>query len=210
MKKLIIKTILITFAIAVMLGFALFGALSFWAPAAMMNFTASLGLSTVSGDYAFQEYERSGNLDYLARSYEIAVKHHDDRAALKRFEIFYEHQSFAEYCMQQDEGAEEDGSYRAYVCGQAALVKYRLSTTAEGRGEACAFAVKETDLSFPYPAGNPCVALSLLIKERGDKDSAQTLLEGMQAKFTQELSAPNKKGYDDTVKFLETVLEETE
>ena len=98
MKKLILKTIFITCGIALMLLFAVFGIVSLWAPSAMMNFTASLGMETVSGDYAFQEYERSGNISCLARSFLIASRHKDDRNADQRFEILFGLEGFGEFC----------------------------------------------------------------------------------------------------------------
>ncbi len=89
MKKIILKTALITFGVTVILAIAVFGITSFCAPSAMMNFTASLGMESISGDYAYQEYERSGNLECLSRSFIIAAEKKDNRTANDRFTVLY-------------------------------------------------------------------------------------------------------------------------
>lgn len=184
MKKLILKTIFITCAVSVMLIFALFGVLSFWAPSVMMNFTASLGMETVSGDYAFQEYERSGSISCLARSFLIASKYGKDKTAEKRFDLLYADEDLLAFCNEQDGvdlGNEvPDHSYYDFLCGQGACVKYRLAGGEVEKGIACAFAVDKTDESFP--AGNPVIALAVYLVKSDDTDGARILLEEVQKK----------------------------
>lgn len=184
MKKLILKTILITCAVSVMLIFALFGVLSFWAPSVMMDFTASLGMETVSGDYAFQEYERSGSVSCLARSFVIASKHGKDKTAEKRFDLLYENENLSAFCTEQDGVDRGEGvpahSYYDFLCGQGACVKYRLADSEIDKGIACAFAVEKTDESFP--AGNPVIALAVYLVKAEDTDGARILAEEMQKK----------------------------
>ena len=67
MRKLVLKTALLTLGVLLVLAVAVFGVLSLCAPALVCDFTASLGMETVSADYAYQEYQRSGSLSYLAR-----------------------------------------------------------------------------------------------------------------------------------------------
>lgn len=74
MKKTITRTALITLGITLIVAIAVFGIVSFCLPSVMMDFTASLGMKSLSGDYAFQEYERSGNIDCLVRSFVIAAE----------------------------------------------------------------------------------------------------------------------------------------
>ena len=65
MKKLIIKTAIITF-VSVILGLALiFTALSFISPKTMSDFTYSLGLEDASCTFAVRAYEKSGDVDDL-------------------------------------------------------------------------------------------------------------------------------------------------
>ena len=65
MKKLVVKTAIITF-ISVILGLALiFTVLSFVSPKTMSNFTYSLGLEDISCSYAISAYEKSGEIEDL-------------------------------------------------------------------------------------------------------------------------------------------------
>ena len=68
MRKIILKTALITLGVVIVLAVAAFGIASLCVPAAMSDLTYSLGMEAISSDYAFQEYERSGSLAYLSRS----------------------------------------------------------------------------------------------------------------------------------------------
>ena len=178
-----------------MLLFALFGIMSFWAPSAMMELTASLGMETVSGDYAFQEYERSGSVSCLARSFLIASQHKDDRNAEQRFMLLYgtdeegnaARERFEEFCGKQDASAPEGvpaASYRSFLCAQAAAVKYRLAKTAEEKCAVCDFAIGETEKSFR--PGNPVISLAVCIAEAKDVQSSAFLLTKMMEKDFEE------------------------
>ena len=159
MKKLIIKTAFITLGVTLILAIAAFGIVSLCAPAVMMDLTASLGMTDISGDYAYQEYERSREISYLARSFEIAAEREDDVKAQQRFGQLYKHEAFSEYCVSRDEQALPDGipalSYRGYVCGLAACVEYRLARMDEARDETIAFAVSETEIRTDYDMRRP-------------------------------------------------------
>ncbi len=161
MKKLLLKTALITFGITVMLFIAVFGIISFCAPRVMMNVTASLGLESVSGDYAYQEYERSGDIECLAKSFEIAAKKNQTQLASARFKAFYEDEGFDEYCTKMGDiqpSADIPAlSYRSFVCSQGVTVVYRTHRSQEDRTALCEFAVRETPSSFPRI--NPMLSL---------------------------------------------------
>ena len=102
MRKIVFKTIFITLGVVLILAISAFGILSFAAPKAMMSFTSSLGLDAISGDYAYQEYRRSGDIEYLARAFEIAAFEGRSDAAAERFEELYENEGFSDYCKAQD------------------------------------------------------------------------------------------------------------
>lgn len=176
MKKLLLKTALITLGICLGAIALLLGILSLVAPAVMMDFTASLGLESVSGDFAWEEFERSGDIDCLARSFLIAAEHKNDGTALGRFEALYAHGDFEEYCSAQtvSEGMPAY-AFRDYVIGSAAKVKYRLAQTDEERLQAARFAFSETDKSFP--AGNPVISLSLEAVQGGDRATCGAILD---------------------------------
>jgi len=170
MKKVIIRTIWITLGVVLILGISVFGILSFCAPATMMNFSGTLGLTGISGDYAYQEYLQSGDISCLALSFETAAVEGRDQIAETRFNAFYNHEKFSEYCAQQDQKSVAGAPkivYRSYVCGLSAEVKYRLCETEEDRAEVCEFAVRETAPDFP--SGNPVYFLANAAAEKKDE-----------------------------------------
>lgn len=210
MKKLILKTAIVTFVVTVILAVAAFGVASFIAPATMMRFTASLGLESVSGDYAYQEYERSGDLSYLARAFLIAAEKDSDKKANERFDVLYgeegseRREAFSAFCAEytvDDSSLPESArglQYRMYLCGKAAVVKYRLAQSAETKGAVCDFAVSETDKAFP--AGNPVVALAICAASSEDGAFCALLLEKISAAGFDQSGE-----YNDIVTILEDV-----
>lgn len=200
MKKLILKTALITLGVAVVLGVSVFGLMSLWAPDVMMRFTASLGMDGASGDYAFQEYDRSGDIAYLAHSFEAAVSTEDDKKADERFDLFFENDGFNRYCSEQGVFvplATAKITYRDYVCGQGACVKYRLAQTEEEKEAVCGFAYEQTQDGFP--TGNPVIVLASEAALRGDKAFCEMMLTELKAqkRFTENWD------YSNIVKILE-------
>lgn len=210
MKKLVLKTAIITFVVTAVLAIAAFGVTSFLAPSVMMRFTASLGLESVSGDYAYQEYERSGDLSYLARSFLIAADRDSDKKANERFTVLYgeegseRREAFSAYCAEytvDDSSLPESArglEYRMYLCGRAAVVRYRLADGAEAEGAVCDFAVSETDKAFS--AGNPVVALALSAASAEDGEFCALLLERIDA-----AGFDHSGVYNDIVTILEDV-----
>ena len=187
MRKLVLKTALLTLGVLLVLAVAVFGVLSLCAPALMCDFTASLGLETVSGDYAYQEYQHSGNIAYLARSFELSARG-DDVNAERRFDLLYGSEDFDEMCAARDgQTASADvqlGSYHDYLCGMGACVKYRLAQTQEEYNEALALAVSETDEAFPV--ANPLYMLSVEAASADDAAFCAALLSAFEdAEFTQ-------------------------
>lgn len=204
MKKLILKTALITLGILFLLAIAVFGVLSLAAPTVMMNFAESVGLETIGGDYAWQEYELSGDINCLARSFLIAAEHKEDPKAEERFAELYSREDFGEFCEKQSVSG--DGvpayAYRDYLCGQAARVKYRRASSPEAFSEAVDFAVKETDSSFR--AGNPFSMLAAEAASKGDIDSCKQILERLHAE-----SFERNAEYETIENILKTISEET-
>ncbi len=188
-RNIVFKTIFITFGVALILAIAVFGIVSLAAPATMMRFTDSLGLTQVSGDYAFQEYERSGSMECLTRSFIISAERKRYSTAEERFQVLYEDEkeAFEAYCAEQDEklspeGEEGDlfaaGTYRAYICGLASRVKYHLAKTEEEKAAVITFALNETDKKFP--AGNPAIALATEAAKAEDKDFCSALISALE------------------------------
>ncbi len=199
MKKLIVKTALITLGVSVLLAVSLFGIVSLCAPAAMMSLCGSMGLTSLSGEYAYQEYERSGDLECLARSFLISAEEGEDQKADERFEALYRSEGFAAYCESvQPEGEIPAYSYRDYLCSTAAQVKYRLASKEEQKTAALRFAEGETAKGFPE--GNPLLMLSVSAAVAKDKDFCGELLSALQG-----------GGYDGNADFssIVKILEET-
>lgn len=196
MKKLVLKTAIITFCVAVVLAISVFGIVSFCAPVVMMRFTASLGMENISGDYAYQEYGQTQDISYLARAFEIAAKNRDDKVADGRFDELTAHEGFEAYCAEQD----DEGFhilYRDYIFGNGVCVKYRLAHTDDEKEKVCELAFKETAQSFP--AGNAVIMLSAEAAQAKDGAVCRYLLERL----------PNA-GFEENKDYLYilTVLEE--
>ena len=182
MRKIVFKTIFITLGIVLILAISAFGILSFAAPKAMMNFSASLGLDAISGDYAYQEYRRSGDIEYLARAFEIAAFEGRSDAAAERFEELYENEGFSDYCKAQD-GVElgEDIpklNYRSYACGLGACALYAVAETDEEKLEVYTFALSET--SEEFEPSNPVVSLALAASEADDAEFCGIILDNLE------------------------------
>ena len=209
MKKTITRTAFITLGITLIVAIAVFGIVSFCVPSAMMNFTASLGMKSLSGDYAYQEFERSGDIDCLVRSFVIAAEKENDRIADDRFEVLYgeddseERGRFNDYCnsyeVDYSEAGNVGGSMRSYLLGLASRVKYRLAKTSDDKKESvCAFAIGVTDKTFPQ--GNPVVYLSIEAVEKKDSAFCKLLLEKIA-----EADFEENTDYHNIVKLLEEV-----
>lgn len=209
MRKLVIKTAFITLGVTLLLALAVFGTVSLLAPATMMRLSLSLGLERIGADYAYQEYERSGEAEYLARAFEIcAAEGYDDKTAEQRFELLcaQDPETFAAMCERRTEEIAAQGGvyaqydYRDYVMGLGACVKYRLaaeSNDAEGYADAIGLALSETAAEFP--AGNPVIALA--VEAAGARDAA----------FCGQLLAQiGAAGFEETADYLNivTILEE--
>ena len=182
MKKLILKTAVITLGVTLILAVSVFGIVSYVAPSAMMRFCDSLGLESISGDYAYQQYQISGDIDYLARSFEIAAMREKNVVASERFDEFYGEEgserrnAFVDYCNSQDSeenailvpSSDFTSDYRSYVCAQATLVKFRLAITQEERQGVCVFAVRETGAEIA-----PLSPLSALAEQKSVTDDSE-------------------------------------
>ena len=210
MKKTILRTALITLGISVVIAIAVFGIVSFCFPYVMMDFTASLGMRNLSGDYAYQEFERSGNIDCLARSFIIAAEEGKDRAADERFIILYgtdeseARNKFDEYCASYKVDSSEAGnvevSMRSYILGLASRVKYRLAKTSEEKKqEVCNFAIGATDKEFLQ--GNPVIYLAIEAVEHNDRAFCSLLREEIERAGFEE-----NEDYLAILKLLEEAL----
>lgn len=189
MKKIILKTAVITFGITFILAVSLFGIVSFCAPARMMSFCESLGLENIGADYAYQEYQNTGDLRYLAHAFEVAANNRSYEVADSRFAELYGEQDsarradFLAFCGRQNNDSLPAGvpdyDYRASLCGLAACVKYHLALTDDQKSDVCAFAISETPAAFPEES--PVIALAIEAIGRGDAPFCTLLLSDVKA-----------------------------
>ncbi len=210
MKKLVLKTALITLGVTIILTISLFGIVSFCAPASMMRFCESLGLDNISGDYAYQEYQNSKQLSYLAHAFEVAADHGNYTKADERFEELYGEddagrQEFVAYCTAQN-AAELPGGvpqydYRSYLCGLASRVKFHLALTDDERSAVCAFAIEESPAELS--AESPVITLAIEAIDAEDAEFCRLLL--LQVRAEGKFNAENEH-YLDLIKFLEEAV----
>lgn len=186
MKKLILKTALITLGAAIVFGTLLIVILSFAAPRVMMDLTASMGMEGVSGNFAYSEWEHSGDMECLARSFLIAEKAGDDGTASARWDKLYAAENFDDYCKNDAPDFDDlpDYGYREYLAGCAARVKYRLAADEGAKDAVLDFAFAETDPAFAQ--GNPVVALSAEAMTKGDTAFLSEILSRLAASGFEE------------------------
>lgn len=204
MKKIIIKTVLITLGIAVLAAVSVFGLCSFFSPASMMRICSEIGLDSVSADYAYAEYERSGEVSYLAYSCSVAAEAGNDRAAVTRFGILYslDGEVYLAFCKEQDDAVDPalqpliSGSYDQYLNGLYVRSMYRT-----GNGEdALQRAAEHTDASFPD--NNPFITLALDAIGKNDTDFCKSILLAVRTLGYETQS------YQDFINFLEEIINE--
>ncbi len=218
MRKVVFKTIFITLGIVLILAISAFGILSFAAPKTMMNFASSLGLDAISGDYAYQEYRRSGDINYLAYAFEVAAVEGRPDSAAERFEEFYENEGFSDYCTAQDgQDLGEDipkVNYRSYACSLGAEAMYKVAGSDEAKLEVYDFALSET--SEEFEPSNPVMSLALAASEADDAEFCGVILTNLENedKFdelrrqaTLEDASLHTEGYDLYLEIID-LLEE--
>ncbi len=204
-KRFVLKTILATVGVALILAISAFGIASLVAPLAMMDLTASIGLKRISGDYAYHEYERSGSIACLARSFVVSADLKYDRVADERFTVLYNLEGFNDFCTSQDEeigtvDGVEGYTYRSYLCGLEACVRYRLAKTQEQSAAVITFAAGETGKNFPQ--GNPIVQLAAEATRAADAPFCTLLIEEMEGGGYDAASAD----YSHILSMLEEVV----
>ncbi len=206
MKKLVLKTALITFGAALVLVALVFIIVSSSSPVAMMNLTASMGMDGASGDYAYTAYERTEEISYLAYSCEMAAIRKEDAAIVSRCETLFKHEKFAEYCAKKDgepDRAPEEisqyvsGGYAQFLYGQYACALLRT----EEAEKAADFAIEAAGEAFPE--NNAAIALAIEAHSLEKKDFCKLYAEKLRA-----CSANENERCKDIIKILEDFANE--
>lgn len=207
MKKLVLKTALITFIAACVVLLSLFGIMSLAAPVAMMNITASLGLGGMSSDYAYEAYGRNEEIGYLARAAEVAYANGNYKKADDRFKELIAHQSFKEYSESRDrdagafEGAHTAGTYRAYIYSSASCAKYHLAETEEEKSETINFAIDNTEKNFPEY--NAVIALAVEARRAENAEFCGMLKDALKDAVDRGRFDGDNTDLNNVIKFLE-------
>ena len=110
MKKLIIKTCILTLIIILAVGFLLFGVVSVTSPSIMASTTFKLNLKTACVNYSVKQYEKTGSINDLALLVERADWANDYSSTAKYAPLLLSDTSFYNFVEN-----EKDGGYEKYV-----------------------------------------------------------------------------------------------
>ncbi len=158
-NKLILQTVLWTFAaIVALLAFMIF-ALSLIFPATMMGLTYDLGMEKTSIYFAEKVYYDTDNVLYIAHATEVAIEVDEQDKIISCGEIFLADDGFDGYCQEKENGAE----YEQFIYGQICVAKY---DTGDADG---AIALAEEGLKGGFPKNNAMVALVVIAKANNDE-----------------------------------------
>ena len=105
MKKLVLKTVLITLAAIIATTCALYGALAFFSPKTLAEFWNNAGNYAVSVKYYEKQYEKSGEISDLAGLCAKLDVKNDSAKAVKYLTLFTGSERFSTFCEQEDKSS---------------------------------------------------------------------------------------------------------
>ena len=160
MKKLVIKTALISFASVVAALALAFGIASLAFPKAMSGLFENMGNYNLAASYAERQYDYSGSTEDLYRCARLYIRIGDRGNTIKYCGQLVEKQDFDDVC---DENTQ-------YIYCNYATALY-LSGNAEK-----AIAVAEMSVRLGFEVPNAYADLTVKAVERGDKEFGVSLL----------------------------------
>lgn len=131
MKRIAIKTALITVCAIIILGAAVFGIWILGFPQSMATVCEKTGNFSFAVTCASIRYKYTGEVGDLARCAEDGVMSGKDKYILKYGEMLISDEGFEDLCTAKDEtlSAGEYGEYRSdyktYICGNVSAAQYR-------------------------------------------------------------------------------------
>lgn len=185
MKKLILKTALITFACILAVLLVLVTAMTMLAPRTMSEFFDGLGGERASLWYMELSWRKFGDTDDLTELFAKSADAEDYERVEKYGRELSGREDFARICVSQDAGGAEIAFYD-YVCGNTAEAIFKNGDAAG----AVEFAAAHTDDGYP-----PYNALQTLLYADGAKNdgallaSLKTALEKLSETGGAELQA---------------------
>lgn len=102
MKKLVIKTVLITVAIVFALTALTFGAMSIFAPRSVAGFFDGVGGYSASVFFYEKEYVKTDDIDGLLFLIDKTCAKDDDERTVKYLEMLFDREDYNSFCEQKD------------------------------------------------------------------------------------------------------------
>lgn len=165
MKKIILKTSLITVAALAAAALLIFSLWILISPQTMATASEKTGNYSFAVTCANLKYKYSKDPDDLSRCCQDSILSGKDKLVIKYCEKLLSHEKFDEVCERKDNSLNATLNYKAYICGSLALSQYR-------QGEL------DKALSSAEEGGaDGFIKLVLEVCERGNIDEAKAVKE---------------------------------
>ncbi len=156
MKKLILKTVLITLACVIGLLAILFGVFAIFFPSILAKTADNLGNYDVAIHYYEKQYQKTEDLDDLfVLCQKLDVKESPE-SAKEYLSIMVRSDGFVDFCLEQDKISAED-----IACGEYLTSKYVCAIYECGQTGVAIVVAREMVEEFGYTAYNPFYTLTL-------------------------------------------------
>lgn len=201
MKKLIIKTSLITLAVTLCALMITFGALALFAPKTVAGIFDGVGGYSASVFFYEKQYNKTGEIDDLVVLIDKIDQDKEPLKAEKYIQTIIEREDFEEYCEEQDK-SKPTIKTKDYYYGN-----YVLVLSENGRFEKALEVCNEVAHgSGKYTKDNPYRIILSELSEELSLDNLETLKE----KLVREKSYQTKDGLElikSDIKELEQIIE---
>ena len=177
MKKLIVKTALITLASLLAVFLLVLTAMTMYAPRTMASLLDGVGNRGLSLWYTELAYQKFGETNDLTNVFDKAVSAKDYERTIKYGNILIGREDFAEICASQDNGGAV--SYKNYVFGNTSVAMY-----AENYVDEDILSFASATAEGVYPPFNAYQVLLYSDLTSKDKEFLSALREKLSALFT--------------------------
>lgn len=205
MKKVVVKTAFLTFAIVFAAAAIALVILFFGFPQTAADMFEKTGDYKSAARFAVIRYSRTGDVDDLGRVVMDSILADDDPYVEKYGQELIKKDGFSEYCAREDEyyasrgEAKYTSSIKQFICGEVSCSVYRLGDFDKGF-QIAKEAFGKTD---EFPRGNAIAALSVEVCVRGDGQSAEIIYEFLQSGY----NLP--QGQNEYLNSIKTQLQQT-
>lgn len=176
MKKLVIKTTLITFVSFVCTIVAAFGAFAIFAPGSVAGFFDGVGNYSASVFFYEKQFEKSGDIRDLKTLVDKINRENDLELAEKYLALIVNHEDFDAFC------EDEDAKHKNFTTKEYYVSEYALSLDGNGKLSE-ALSVSESFVTDNgYTKNNPFRFLVAKYANSGDAESktaVKTALESV-------------------------------